>query len=135
MHRTKDNKLNMPLKCHFKSCQLGGLSPSLARIDIKSAMPKTGFTPSKNSFIVSWKRNGEASFHPECWKNVLKAAKERLTVSQNRKRKLPASESGNHMPITMIKCEKVEKYIFNKIFFLNCFKKFIHCSKHLNFCC
>ena len=75
----------MKLSCANRSCELGPLTASDARVEIKATLPD-GWSDNVRTCHVLWKRDGEATFHLECWKSVLKTARSRHSGSATVKR-------------------------------------------------
>lgn len=80
------------LICSFRDCTLNGIISCKAqsRLEIKAA---TNDTPNlQEQTVVRWGPTGEAVFHEECWKMLLKAANQRK--SKNSSLKMSRVEQG-----------------------------------------
>ena len=90
----------MEFSCRFKSCPHSeSLSSNSARIEVKSALPKGGLKKVEQKLVVNWKKNGEAVFHPDCWRRL-------VTASRKRKKKHTVSRKLSS-DVFLIDCEKV----------------------------
>lgn len=54
--------------CCLKECELEEYLDS--RIEVKTALPKTGLKKLSKKFLVNWHQNGEAEFHIDCWEKL-----------------------------------------------------------------
>lgn len=64
--------------CSLLTCALGHFDKDQSRVEICTALPsKDKMKKIKSKLVVSWNRDGEAAFHPDCWENLLKSARGR----------------------------------------------------------
>ncbi|GFO20192.1 NAD-dependent deacetylase sirtuin-6 [Plakobranchus ocellatus] len=86
--------------CCLKSCACRSLNSCDKRVEVKSALPRGGLYQFRDSFIVHWKKNGEAVFHQKCWDRLLYA-------SQKRKQKFSKCDATSDEPLQIqMECEK-----------------------------
>lgn len=75
-----DRKRGPEKTCCFKQCSESTFTDSCSSVEVKTTFPH-GFKKKKLVLAVSWSANGEAIFHEQCWKNLLKCARARSKKS------------------------------------------------------
>lgn len=64
------------VRCCFNECQFPLISSSDGRVEVRTAIPKGGFSKLQKS-KVKWKSNGDAVFHRDCWDTLVKTSRVR----------------------------------------------------------
>ena len=91
----------MTLCCGYRQCLFGNIDLDGARHEIKAAKPE-GWAKIYKTMVIKWKANGEAAFHPPCWRKVLIEARKKYTgdgkgkAKQKNKTGLKATEKSKH---------------------------------------
>lgn len=62
--------------CSFNDCKFPRISNSEARAEVRTSVPKGGFSKRRNS-KVKWTRSGDGIFHRDCWDLLVKTCRVR----------------------------------------------------------
>lgn len=63
--------------CCFKECSEGPINPeTCSSVEVKATLSR-GLKKKQIDLAVAWSSNGEAVFHDQCWRSLLKSARAR----------------------------------------------------------